>query len=67
MKCFAAPHGVSLRQSTFVSSFSAVLSGCAVLWFTDNPNIPSIIGNGSIKRDLHEISLYFSASFAPWY
>ena len=57
MKCFAAPRGVSLRQSIFVSSFSVVLSGRAVQWFTDNLNIPSIIRNGSMKRDLHEISL----------
>jgi len=38
-------------------SFSVVLSGRAVQWFTDNHNIPSIICNGSMKRDLHEISL----------
>ena len=40
-----------------LSSFSVVLSGRAVQWFTDNRNIPSIIRNGSMKRDLHEISL----------
>ena len=33
------------------------MSGRAVQWFTDNRNIPSIIRNGSIKRDLHEVSL----------
>ena len=38
-------------------SFSVVLSWRAVQWFTDNRNIPSIIRNGSMKRDLHEISL----------
>ena len=42
---------------TCLSSFSVVLSGCAVQWFTDNRNIPSIICNGSMNRDLHEISL----------
>ena len=42
---------------TCLSSFSVVLSGRAVQWFTDNRNIPSIIRNGSMKRDLHEISL----------
>ena len=57
MKCFAAPRGVSLRQSIFVSSFSVGLSGRAVQWSTDNRNIPSIIRNGSMKRNLHEISL----------
>ena len=40
-----------------LSSFSVVLSGRAVQWFTDNRNIPSIISNGSMKRDLHEFSL----------
>ena len=40
-----------------LSSFSVVLSGRAVQWFTDNRDIPSIIRNSSMKRDLHEISL----------
>ena len=42
---------------TCLSSFSVVLSGRAVQWLTDNRNIPSIIRSGSMKRDLHEISL----------
>ena len=45
------------RSYICLSSFSVVLSGRSVLWFTDNRNIPSIIRNGSMKRDLHEISL----------
>ena len=40
-----------------LSSFSVVLPGRAVQWCTDNRNIPSIIRKGSMKRDLHEISL----------
>ena len=40
-----------------LSSFSVVLSGRAVQWCTDNRNIPSIIRKGSMKRDMHEISL----------
>ena len=40
-----------------LSSFSVVLSGRAVQWSTDDRNIPSIIRNSSMKRDLHEISL----------
>ena len=44
--------------SICLSSFSGFfLTGHAVLWFTDNCNIPSIIHNSSMKRDLHEISL----------
>ena len=47
--------------SICLSSFSVFLSGGAVQWFTDNRNIPSIIRNGSMKRDLHGIpSLFFN-------
>lgn len=41
-----------------LSSFSRSLAGCTVLqWFTDNRNIASIICNGNLKRDLHELAL----------
>ena len=68
MKCFAAPRGVSLRQSIFVSLvFSLVLSGREVRWFTGNRKILSIIRNGSMKRDLHEISLSIFKLVAKWH
>ena len=40
-----------------LSSFSKTLTGCAVQWFTDNRNIPSIIRRGSMKSDLHQLAL----------
>lgn len=40
-----------------LSSFSKILSGCTVQWFTDNRNIPSIIRSGSMKRDLYHLAL----------
>ena len=40
-----------------LSSFSKTLTGCAVQWFTDNRNIPSIIRSGSMKSDLHQLAL----------
>ena len=40
-----------------LSSFSRSLAGCTVQWFTDNRNIASIICNGNLKRDLHELAL----------
>ena len=40
-----------------LSSFSRSLAGCSVQWFTDNRNILSIIRNGSMKPDLHELAL----------
>ena len=40
-----------------LSSFSKTLSGCAVQWFTDNHNIPSIIRSGSMKNGLHQLAL----------
>ena len=39
-----------------LSSFSRSLAGCTVQWFTDNRNIASIICNGNLKRDLHELA-----------
>ena len=40
-----------------LSSFSKTLSSCAVQWFTDNLNIPSIIRSGGMKPDLHQLAL----------
>ena len=41
-----------------LASFSKTLSGCEVQWFTNNRNSPSIVRNGSMKRDLHQLALY---------
>ena len=58
MRCFAAPRGVSLRQSLFVSLvFPYFCQGAQFNGSRINRNIPSIIRNCSMKRDLHEISL----------
>ena len=40
-----------------LSSFCTTLTGCSVQWFTDNRNVTSIIRNGSMKLDLHQLAL----------
>ena len=54
-------HSSTWRELLCVSfalkSFSHLLSGCDVKWFTDNQAIPSIVHSGGMKEHLHILAL----------